>query len=429
MVIKVQGGRVRVDDSEPRVIKIGGVGPQGPVGVVNATAPVTYNSTTKTVGITTGTANGVAPLDANSLVPKANLPSVAINDTFVVNSQAAMLALAAQTGDVAIRTDLNKNFILATDSPSTLADWKELLTPPDAVTSVAGKTGVVTLTDTDITGLGSLATKSTVTSADITDGTIATADLADSAVTSAKIADGTIVNADVNASAAIADSKLSLTTTVSGTAISSSNPIVDATASLVDRPTGMVIYPWSNNQRQYTASVVRFVRFMATRPLVIKRMGFRVTNAGSGGSNSGADTVDLGIYYDVNQSSTASNWTLAASSGPVNGSSSGSPIYNSPTSTTLTTLASATNKYVALSSPYTLVPGKVYYAAFSYTVPTPTANITHPQIAELSVPAGDLLSSTVPGLEAASQVVAGLPSTMGSAGIAAAMPLIVLSTA
>ena len=44
--------------------------------------------------------------------------------------------------------------------------------------------------------------------AQVEDGEIVTAKIADSAVTSAKIADGTIVNADVNASAAIAHTKL-----------------------------------------------------------------------------------------------------------------------------------------------------------------------------------------------------------------------------
>jgi hypothetical protein len=53
----------------------------------------------------------------------------------------------------------------------------------------------------------------TVTSGMILDGTIATADIADSAITSAKIADGTIVDADINASAAIAQSKVADLTT------------------------------------------------------------------------------------------------------------------------------------------------------------------------------------------------------------------------
>lgn len=81
----------------------------------------------------------------------AQLPSLAITDTFVVGSQATMLALStAQQGDVAIRTDLNKSYILKTNSPGTLGDWQELLTPTDVVQSVNGKVGAVTLSTTDI---------------------------------------------------------------------------------------------------------------------------------------------------------------------------------------------------------------------------------------------------------------------------------------
>jgi uncharacterized protein (AIM24 family) len=47
-----------------------------------------------------------------------------------------------------------------------------------------------------------------ITSAHIADGTVIVSDIADGSVTSAKILDGTIVNADINASAAIAHSKL-----------------------------------------------------------------------------------------------------------------------------------------------------------------------------------------------------------------------------
>ena len=92
-------------------------------------------------------ANGVATLDASGLVPTNQLPALAITNTFVVNSQAAMLALTAQTGDVAIRTDLSESYILTADPASTLANWQELLSPPDAVTSVDGRVGAVTLTD------------------------------------------------------------------------------------------------------------------------------------------------------------------------------------------------------------------------------------------------------------------------------------------
>ena len=54
---------------------------------------------------------------------------------------------------------------------------------------------------------------SAVTSAKIADSAVTSAKIADSAVTSAKIADGAIVNADINASAAIADTKLAAIST------------------------------------------------------------------------------------------------------------------------------------------------------------------------------------------------------------------------
>lgn len=96
-------------------------------------------------------ANGVATLGADSKIPNNQLPALAITDTFVVASQAAMLALStAEKGDVAVRTDLNKSFILTADPYSTLGNWQELLTPTDAVLSVNGLTGAVTLGASDV---------------------------------------------------------------------------------------------------------------------------------------------------------------------------------------------------------------------------------------------------------------------------------------
>jgi hypothetical protein len=98
-------------------------------------------------------------------------PTLVITDTFVVSSQAAMLALTtAEKGDVAVRTDLNKTFILTDDPYSTLGNWQELLTPTDVVTSVAGRQGAVTLSTSDISGLGTIATQNS-NSVTITGGT------------------------------------------------------------------------------------------------------------------------------------------------------------------------------------------------------------------------------------------------------------------
>jgi hypothetical protein len=106
-------------------------------------------------GNTFNGANQLLKLDAGGKVPQANLPAVAITDTFVVGSQVAMLALSAETGDVAVRTDLNKSFILQGTDPSDIGDWQELLSPTAAVSSVNGYTGVVVLTKSDV-GLGSV---------------------------------------------------------------------------------------------------------------------------------------------------------------------------------------------------------------------------------------------------------------------------------
>jgi len=92
-----------------------------------------------------GYANGLAPLDGSGKVPTDHLPALAISETSVVNSQANMLALTAQVGDVAVRTDVNKSFILTATPASTLGNWQELLTPTDAVLSVDGLTGAVDL--------------------------------------------------------------------------------------------------------------------------------------------------------------------------------------------------------------------------------------------------------------------------------------------
>lgn len=119
----------------------------------------------------TGIASGNVPiLDAGGKLDTSILPALAITDTFVVNTEASMLALTAQTGDVCVRTDLSKSFILKVNDPTVLANWQELLTPTDVVTSVAGKTGPVTLTKSDV-GLANVQNTDTTTTLNISDNT------------------------------------------------------------------------------------------------------------------------------------------------------------------------------------------------------------------------------------------------------------------
>lgn len=88
-------------------------------------------------------ANGYAGLGADGKLISNQLPAIAITDTYIVNTQASMLALTAETGDVAIRTDLNKSFILQGATASVLGNWQELLSPTGGATSVFGRTGAV----------------------------------------------------------------------------------------------------------------------------------------------------------------------------------------------------------------------------------------------------------------------------------------------
>lgn len=71
-----------------------------------------------------GAASGVAELDSGGKLPVSRLPALAITDVFPVASQAAMLALTAERGDIAVRSDeAGKMYVLAADPASTLGNW------------------------------------------------------------------------------------------------------------------------------------------------------------------------------------------------------------------------------------------------------------------------------------------------------------------
>ena len=110
----------------------------------NATAPQFILQAEKNA------ANGVAALDANGKISDSVLPPLAIGETFVVSSEADMLALTAQRGDICVRTDISKTYIkLNNDNPSTMADWQLFYTSGEVI-SVNGQTGTVVLDADDI---------------------------------------------------------------------------------------------------------------------------------------------------------------------------------------------------------------------------------------------------------------------------------------
>ena len=101
--------------------------------------------------LTAGTSAGnVIVVQSDGKISPDVLPDLAISEVFEASSQSAMLALTAQKGDICIRSDENKSYILAASPASTLANWKVLQTPDCKVLSVNSKTGAVTLTASDV---------------------------------------------------------------------------------------------------------------------------------------------------------------------------------------------------------------------------------------------------------------------------------------
>lgn len=102
-------------------------------------------------GLDTGTSEGDIPvLGSGGLLPPSVIPSVAINEIYVVATEAEMLALDVQSGDVAVRTDKNETYILKQEPANVLANWVLLLTPESPVSSVNGQVGAVVLTKADV---------------------------------------------------------------------------------------------------------------------------------------------------------------------------------------------------------------------------------------------------------------------------------------
>ncbi len=102
-------------------------------------------------------AGGYVGLESDGKINQNYLPSgVNLGTVYTVGSQTEQNALSASSGDVAVRTDESKTYVYNGSS------WVELQNPTDAVTSVNGQTGVVSLTTAEVS---SSANKNYVTDA------------------------------------------------------------------------------------------------------------------------------------------------------------------------------------------------------------------------------------------------------------------------
>lgn len=114
------------------------------LGVANAAIPASQK----------GAVNGVATLNSSGLIPDAQIPAIAVVDFLgPVATQVAMLALVGQKGDFAIRTDISTTWVITGSPTTSLASWTQLGYPTAPVTTVAGRTGAVSLAESDVANL------------------------------------------------------------------------------------------------------------------------------------------------------------------------------------------------------------------------------------------------------------------------------------
>lgn len=122
--------------------------------VVIAAADLSDFATAADARIAAAAGTSIASLSGGK-IPSSQIPAVALTTVQTAASQAAQLALTTQEGDVVVRTDTSTTWVRNAGTAGTIADFTLLDTPTDAVTSVAGRTGTVTLAKADV-GLGSV---------------------------------------------------------------------------------------------------------------------------------------------------------------------------------------------------------------------------------------------------------------------------------
>lgn len=124
--------------------------PDAPVISVNGKSGVVTLNASEVGAVPTSAVGSTIATLVGGLVPNSQIPPLAITSTFVVSTQAAQLALAAQEGDVCVRTDQAQSYIKTNSNLGNMSDWQILLSPTAPVQSVNGKTGAVSLNNADV---------------------------------------------------------------------------------------------------------------------------------------------------------------------------------------------------------------------------------------------------------------------------------------
>ena len=110
-------------------------------------------------GYTAG--NGISISTSNVITSSA----IALSTIQTAANETAMLALTTQEGDVVVRSDQSKTYMKNNGTAGSMADFTELQTPTDLVTSIAGSTGAISA-DQLATAIESATNSNTFTDAD-----------------------------------------------------------------------------------------------------------------------------------------------------------------------------------------------------------------------------------------------------------------------
>jgi len=128
---------------------LGGIKVGARLTINSSTGVLDANDQSYTLPTATSSALGGVKVGTNLTIDGNGVLSagpIALTTVQTASSQSAMLALTTQEGDVVVRSDQKKTYMHNGGSAGSMSDFTELQTPDDAVTSVNGQTGVVSLT-------------------------------------------------------------------------------------------------------------------------------------------------------------------------------------------------------------------------------------------------------------------------------------------